>query len=163
MSDALVEINEFDAEGDDIAFLKSLFVEYAESLSFPLCFQAFDEELASLPGRYDRPAGNMWLARVDGALAGCIAMRPDGACAEMKRLFVRPGFRGHRLGTRLTQTVLDYAQAQGYGTVRLDTAAAEMTEAQTIYRQLGFVECAPFYDNAPVELKFYHRDLTQPH
>ncbi|MDW3207057.1 MAG: GNAT family N-acetyltransferase [Alphaproteobacteria bacterium] len=163
MSEPAVEITEAAEDGDDIAFVKTLFVEYAESLGFSLCFQGFDGELQNLPGMYTRPEGNLWLARVDGALAGCVAMRPhQDAAAEMKRLYVRPGFRGHRLGNRLTTTVIHYARAQGYSALRLDTVVDKMREAQAIYRQLGFEKRAPYYDDAPVDLVFYERDLTLP-
>lgn len=160
-----VDIAEAD-RGDDLAFVKTLFVEYAESLGFSLRFQAFDEELTRLPGPYARPRGNLWLARVGSAVAGCVALRPHrGGAAEMKRLYVRPGFRGHRLGNRLTRTVIRYAQAQGYAVLRLDTVADKMREAQAIYRQCGF-EKRPPYDTdapgAPVELVFYERDLAAP-
>ena len=163
MSEPTAQIEEISETGDDIAFVKTLFVEYAESLGFSLCFQGFDGELQNLPGKYARPDGNLWLARVDGALAGCVAMRPheDGA-AEMKRLFVRPGFRGHKLGSRLATTVMLYAQSRGYTALRLDTVIDQMREAQAIYKQLGFETRAPYYDGAPVDLVFYERDLTAP-
>lgn len=161
MSEPVVEITEAAESGDDLAFTKTLFVEYAESLGFSLCFQGFDGELQNLPGQYARPKGNLWLARVDGALAGCVAMRPhEEGTAEMKRLFVRPGFRGHRLGSRLTSTVVQYAEEQGYKALRLDTVVDKMREAQAIYRQLGFQKRAPYYEGAPVDLVFYERDLS---
>jgi putative acetyltransferase len=162
MSDgpSAVEILEARDDGDDLAYIKTLFVEYAEGLGFSLCFQGFDEELASLPGAYARPEGNLWLARVDGAIAGCVALRPhqDGA-AEMKRLYVRPGFRGHRLGGRLTNTAVAFARAAGYSAIRLDTVAEHMWEAQALYRQLGFRECPPYYRDAPVDLIFFEKTL----
>ncbi|MEQ8442936.1 MAG: GNAT family N-acetyltransferase [Alphaproteobacteria bacterium] len=162
--DADVVIAEADPESDDLAFIKTLFVEYAESLSFSLCFQDFDEELDGLPGAYSKPDGNLWLARVDGAIAGCVGLRPhlDGT-AEIKRLYVRPGFRGHRLGSRLTKTVIRAARDRGYSALRLDTVRDTMRQAQAIYRQLGFVERGAFDDKpAPVALAFYELDLRQP-
>jgi putative acetyltransferase len=162
MSDgpSAVEILEARDDGDDLAYIKTLFVEYAEGLGFSLCFQGFDEELASLPGAYARPEGNLWLARVDGAIAGCVALRPhqDGA-AEMKRLYVRPGFRGHRLGGRLINTAIAFAREAGYTAVRLDTVVETMREAQALYRQLGFRECPPYYRDAPVDLIFFEKTL----
>lgn len=159
-SDSVAEIVEATDTGDDIAFIKTLFVEYAEGLGFSLCFQGFDEELAALPGDYARPRGNLWLARVDGAIAGCVGLRPhqDGA-AEMKRLYVRPGFRGHRLGTRLTNRVVDFARIAGYSALRLDTVADTMREAQALYQQLGFERRAPYYSDAPVDLLFFEKAL----
>ena len=160
MSDPLVDIREANEDGDDLAFIKTLFVEYAETLSFHICFAAFDQELEALPGYYSRPAGNMWLARVDGSIAGCVAMRAhEGGTAEMKRLYVRPGYRGHRLGSRLTKTVLRYAKSQNYSAVRLDTMVERMREAQALYKQLGFQRRDAYYDNPPKDLIFYERDL----
>lgn len=161
MSDPHVIIQEADVTGDDLAFVKTLFVEYAEGLGFSLCFQGFDKELAGLPGKYAKPKGNLWLAWVDGALAGCVGVRPYGKKrAEMKRLFVRPGFRGHRLGSRLTRTVVDHAKQAGYKTLLLDTIEDQMREAQAIYRQIGFEKCAPYYDDAPKDIVFYKMSLS---
>ena len=160
MSEPQVDIREADEGGDDLAFIKTLFVEYAETLSFHICFEAFDKELDSLPGLYSRPAGNMWIARVDGAIAGCVALRAhEAGTAEMKRLYVRPGFRGHRLGSRLTKTVLRYAKANNYTAVRLDTMVDRMREAQALYGQLGFERRSPYYENPPKDLIFYERNL----
>lgn len=159
-SRSAAEIVEAAETGDDITYIKTLFVEYAEGLGFSLCFQGFDEELAALPGDYARPNGNLWLARVNGAIAGCVGLRPhrDGA-AEMKRLYVRPGFRGHRLGTRLTNEVIAFARAAGYSGLRLDTVADTMREAQALYLQLGFKRRAPYYQDAPVDLLFFEKAL----
>jgi ribosomal protein S18 acetylase RimI-like enzyme len=135
-----VSIRPVSAAGDELVFVKTLFVEYAESLEFAICFEGFDRELETLPGAYVPPGGNLWLARVGTAVAGCVALRPDAepGVAEIKRLYVRPGFRGHRLGGRLTRTALGFAEASGYRTARLDTMVGRMREAQAIYRQLGF-------------------------
>ncbi len=94
------------ASAADIEAAHGLFLAYAESLDFSLCFQGFDGELAQLPGYYAPPTGRVLLARVDGALAGCIALRDlgEGNC-EMKRLYVDPGFRGLGLGRRLAEAV----------------------------------------------------------
>lgn len=160
MSDQNVVIHEADVTGDDLAYVKTLFVEYAEGLGFSLCFQGFDKELETLPGKYAKPRGNLWLAWVNGALAGCVGIRPyDKKRAEMKRLFVRPGFRGHRLGSRLTRTVVDHAREVGYKTVLLDTIEDRMREAQAIYRQAGFEKCDPYYKNPPKDIVFYALSL----
>ena len=125
--------------------------EYARSLAVDLCFQNFEAELASLPGEYAAPAGQLLLAFVGDALAGCGGLRalPDAdhanAC-EMKRLYVRPAFRRFGLGRVLAEALLDEARRAGYSTMLLDTLD-EMESARELYATLGFVEVAPYYFN----------------
>ena len=133
---------------DDAA---QLFREYGDSLDIDLAFQNFDEELAHLPGEYAAPRGALLVAYVDGAPAGCCALRPlDTAdipnAAEMKRLFVRKAFRGFGLGRQLTEAVLDAARQGGYTCVLLDTLD-DMEAARTLYADLGFESIAPYYHN----------------
>ena len=83
----------------DMATVRELFLEYAAWLDFDLCFQGFEQEVADLPGKYAPPAGGLWLARVAGAPAGVVGLRPlEQDVAELKRLWIRPAFRGHGLG-----------------------------------------------------------------
>ena len=127
--------------------LRALFLEYAASLSFDLSFQGFDDELAGLPGPYAPPSGALLLARVDGAPAGCVALRGiEGEVSELKRLYVRPGYRGHRLGRRLTEEAITVASSLGYRRIRLDTTP-EMDAAQELYLALGFVDIPPYRPN----------------
>jgi ribosomal protein S18 acetylase RimI-like enzyme len=145
-----IEILEF-ARAHEVAIVRTLFTEYAQSLNVALCFQNFDEELAALPGDYCAPRGALVLGYVNGAPAGCCALRPldsvdyPNAC-EMKRLFVRPGFRGVGLGRRLTEAVMELATVLGYGCVLLDTLD-EMESARALYAELGFEEIPPYYYN----------------
>jgi putative acetyltransferase len=131
--------------------VRSLFVEYAETLSVDLCFQNFDVELATLPGEYAAPRGGLLLATVDGALAGCCAMRPldavdyPNAC-EMKRLYVRPAYRGLQLGRMLAEAILESARVAGYDCILLDTLN-DMEAARALYQELGFEEIPPYYYN----------------
>ncbi|HEY9107747.1 MAG TPA: GNAT family N-acetyltransferase [Roseateles sp.] len=125
--------------------------DYANSLDVDLCFQGFEEELATLPGAYAQPQGLMLLAVVDGAVAGSGAFRPlpdadyPNAC-EMKRLFVRPAFRRFGLGRMLAQQLMDRATEAGYSSMLLDTLD-DMEAARGLYESLGFVEVPPFYFN----------------
>ena len=132
----------------DVALARTLFGEYAAGLGFSLCFQGFDAELAGLPGDYAPPRGRLLLARVDGAPAGCVALHPFGATdCEMKRLYVRPAFRGHGVGARLARAVVAEAAALGYPRMLLDTVTDRMAAAVALYRALGFAETAPYREN----------------
>jgi putative acetyltransferase len=137
------------AESFDAARL--LFSEYAKSLSIDLCFQDFEKELRELPGEYVAPRGVLLLARVNGEFAGCCALRSlDSAdypnASEMKRLYVRPKFRGLRIGRLLAERLLDEARLCGYSCILLDTLD-EMESARALYEDLGFREIPPYYFN----------------
>ncbi len=140
---------------EQVASVRELFLEYAHSLNFSLCFQSFDQELASLPGEYAPPSGRLLLAEFNGRRAGCVALHrlADGIC-EMKRLYVRPEFRGHKIGRRLAGAVIAEARAAGYEHMRLDTVAPVMREAVQLYRELGFCEI-PAYRPNPMEGTLY--------
>jgi ribosomal protein S18 acetylase RimI-like enzyme len=126
----------------DIA--KELFIEYAKSLNFELCFLDFDKEVTELPGAYSPPEGRLLLAKIEGEIAGCIALRKleEGIC-EMKRLYVKPGFRGHNIGNKLVLKLIDEAKSIGYKKMRLDTVPAMQT-AQKLYKSIGFKEIEPY-------------------
>ena len=128
--------------------VRALFLEYAESLGFSLCFQGFDEELRALPGMYAPPRGRLLLASEDDRPAGCVGLHPwEGDAAEMKRLYVRPTFRGRGLGRILTEAALAEARSIGYRSVRLDTIPSLMQSAIALYRELGFREIPPYREN----------------
>jgi putative acetyltransferase len=134
----------------DFAAARALFEEYQRSLGFSLCFQNFDAELAGLPGAYAPPEGRLLLAFADDAPAGCIALRKiEEEICEMKRLWVRPAFRGTGLGRRLVEDVLREARGIGYRRIRLDTLPS-MTAAQALYLSLGFTDIPPYNDH-PIE------------
>lgn len=131
--------------------VREIFREYADALGVDLCFQDFESELAQLPGDYAEPRGALLLAEVEGAIAGCCALRPlDTAdypnAAEMKRLFVRKAFRGFGLGRELAEAILDRARQAGYACVLLDTLD-DMESARALYTDLGFEEVPPYYHN----------------
>jgi putative acetyltransferase len=127
---------------EQIEQARSLFLEYAASLGFSLGYQGFDEELAALPGRYSPPTGCLLLADAAGAAAGCVALReidpaPHGRTCEMKRLYIRPAYRGTGLGRALTERIVERGRALGYAAMRLDTSE-DMHAARHIYSSLGF-------------------------
>ena len=143
---------------------QEIFREYAHSLEVDLCFQNFEAELATLPGEYGTPTGHLLLAYVDGELAGCGAMRAladvdyANAC-EMKRLYVRPGYRGLGLGRTLAQALIDEARRCGYSAMLLDTLD-DMESARELYASLGFVEIPPYYFNPIAGAHYLKADLT---
>jgi ribosomal protein S18 acetylase RimI-like enzyme len=127
---------------------RELFLEYARSLGFSLCFQNFDKELANLPGDYAPPEGRLLLAEYEGHVAGCVALHKlePGIC-EMKRLYLRPQFRGKRLGRILADRIIAEARQIGYQRMRLDTVEPVMKDAVAMYRKIGFKEVAPYCKN----------------
>jgi putative acetyltransferase len=131
-----------------IAQVRELFLEYAKSLGFSLCFQSFDQELAGLPGDYAPPDGRLLLAEYEEQPAGCVALHKlePGIC-EMKRLYLRPAFRGKGLGRRLAELIVSEARAIGYQRLRLDTVETVMKDAVALYRLIGFHEIAPYRAN----------------
>ncbi len=145
----------------DLALARALFVEYAGWLKVDLCFQGFDRELATLPGAYAPPRGRLLLAGIPGEAFGCIALRPIDAAAagsgaavtapdrdagEVKRLYVQPARRGGGWGRKLALALIADARALGYTELKLDTLDW-MADARRLYGELGFRECAPYYDN----------------
>ena len=148
---------------EDLDAVRRIFLAYAQSLSVDLGFQDFEAELQSLPGDYAPPRGALLLARVDGQVAGCCALRPldnvDYANAsEMKRLFVDPAFRRLGLGRLLAEAILDAARLADYSCVLLDTLS-EMETARALYEDLGFAEVPPYYHNPHAGAHYLKVDL----
>ncbi len=131
----------------DVAVARSLFAEYQRVIGVDLCFQGFQEELRGLPGAYARPHGRLLLAAEAGEPAGCGALRPIGPdAAELKRMWVRPAFRGRGIGRSLAEALLAAAREERYRVARLDTLDW-MREARALYRSLGFREIPAYYEN----------------
>jgi GNAT superfamily N-acetyltransferase len=137
------------------ATARALFGEYAAAIGVDLEYQGFSAELAGLPAPYAPPDGALFVAFVDGAAAGCAALRRhDARSGEMKRLYVRDAHRGLGLGGHLVGAIVDAARTAGYAELRLDTLAS-MASAQALYRRLGFVETAPYGDAHLPGTRFY--------
>jgi len=154
------------SSGEQIALARDLFREYAAALQVDLCFQDFERELQELPGKYSPPAGRLLLAyneddaRAIARLAGCGALRPlSPEICEMKRLYVRPEFRGHGIGRALTLALISAAREIGYRAMRLDTLP-EMRQAQKLYQQLGFREIAAYRANPVEGVRYLELDLA---
>ena len=144
--------------------VRTIFREYADTLGVDLCFQDFETELAGLPGAYGAPRGALLLAQVEGAIAGCCALRPlDTAdypnASEMKRLYVRKAFRGFGLGRELAEAMLDRARQAGYACVLLDTLD-DMESARALYTDLGFEEIPPYYHNPIAGAHYLKVDIS---
>lgn len=139
--------------------VRTLFREYAEAIDTDLEYQGFSAELAALPAPYEPPDGALFVAYVDGNIAGCVGLRPlEGGAGEMKRLYVRPEARDLGLGKCLIHAVIQQARQAGHRELRLDTLPS-MTAAQALYRQLGFVEIGPYNDHYLPGTRFYSLDL----
>ncbi|HLA09293.1 MAG TPA: GNAT family N-acetyltransferase [Pyrinomonadaceae bacterium] len=144
----------------EIETARQLFREYSDWLQVDLCFQNFEKELAGLPGDYAPPEGRLWLAWINQDIAGCIALRSlgEGIC-EMKRLYVRPEFRGQGLGRLLAEKLIQEARNIGYQKMRLDTLPGRMDQAIAMYRDLGFQEIERYYNNPDETALFMELDL----
>lgn len=143
----------------DVPRVQGLFREYAAGLDVDLCFQGFDTELATLPGKYAEPAGRLLLAWKDGEALGCVALRPiDPGTCEIKRLYVRLEARGERLGRRLAERIRDEARVIGYRRICLDTLPS-MRSAIGLYTAMGFAPIEPYVFNPVPGALFLGCDL----
>lgn len=146
---------------EHLEIVKELFLEYAHSLEFSLGFQDFEEEIARMPGHYGPPGGRILLAFVEDRPAGCVALRrlEEGIC-EMKRLYVRPKYRGRGIGKALSEKIIEEAGKIGYVKIRLDTLRS-MKEANSLYRGQGFHEIKPYRYNPFEQAVFLEKDLQK--
>ena len=145
---------------EDYAAGRALIEEYAAALGVDLCFQNFSEEIANLPKLYGPPRGCLLLARSDGALVGCVAVREqDAKVCEMKRLYVKSQHRAAGLGRRLAESAILHAQQLGYVRMVLDTLPS-MSEAQVLYASLGFREIEAYYRNPLSGVRYLACALT---
>ena len=146
----------------DVELARTLFKEYEQSIGVSLCFQNFDQELANLPGDYAPPSGRLLLMRASDQIAGCIALRKvDDDTCEMKRLYLRPEFRGKGLGKPIVDRIVHEARAIGYSKMRLDTMPGRMDQAIKLYRSIGFKEIPAYYDSPFTDTLYMELDLTK--
>ena len=145
---------------DEVAIVRELFWEYSAAIGTDLEFQGFSAELAALPGPYVPPHGALIIASIPKQVIGCVAMRPiDTLTGEMKRLYIRPEYRGRGLGRHLVGAAAELARVAGYRELRLDTLE-NMATAQALYRQLGFVEVEPYHNAYVPGTRFYALKLA---
>jgi carbonic anhydrase len=144
-----------EATENDMPTVRKLFREYQEWLGVDLCFQGFDEELATLPGSYAPPTGVIFIAIEDNEAVGCVGIRPrmDNE-AELKRLYVRPGHQGRGIGKQLFHTAMTRAKRIGYTSIVLDTLPAMQT-AKSLYVAYGFKEIPAYYGNPEEGVEYY--------
>ena len=146
----------------DYATARALFEEYAAEIEIDLCFQNFAAELDSLASMYSQPGGALLIAEVDNVVAGCVALRPfrEDIC-EMKRMYVRPAFRGRGLGQQLAVSIVHAARDLGYREMVLDTLAS-MRAATALYTSMGFTQAEAYYSNPLPNVRYFALDLTAP-
>lgn len=155
----MIEILQVETDAD-IEDARAIFREYEQWLGLSLCFQSFEEELASLPGFYAPPGGRLYLARIDDETVGCIGLRKlsDDVC-EMKRLYLRESARGKGVGLTLIEKVISDAREIGYTKMRLDTYPPKMGKAVSLYESHGFYEIEPYYENPHGDTLFMEKQL----
>ena len=145
----------------DYGLGRALFEEYARTIDVDLCFQNFAAELDRISVMYAPPAGALLLATAGSETAGCVGLRKlrDDIC-EMKRLYVRPPFRGRRIGRRMAEDIAQRARALGYRTLVLDTLGT-MEAAQGLYVSMGFTPATSYYVNPLPNVKYFSLDLRR--
>jgi putative acetyltransferase len=148
------------ATHQDLEDVKELFRAYVQFLGINLDFQGFEVELAKLPAKYAEPEGAIFLAKVDGNVAGCVALwkLEDGIC-EMKRLFIKPTFQGLGLGKKMVLVLIDEAKNKGYKIMKLDTLK-RLQSANYLYTSLGFVSTKPYNFNPEPDILYFEKELN---
>lgn len=147
---------------DLINEIKLLFREYEKWLDVSLCFQGFEEEITTLPGKYSIPDGRLYIVKNEENYSGCIALRKieDSIC-EMKRLYLKPETRGKGIGNALIARIIEDAKDNGYKTMRLDTIKEKMSKAVGLYESYGFKEIEAYYNNPNPHTLYMELDLTK--
>lgn len=144
---------------DEIQIIRELFIEYAAELKVDLCFQGFQKELDSLPGKYAEPEGSLLLLEADNQTVGCVALRKieDGTC-EMKRLYLKPDYRKYGFGRVLAEKIIEIAKEKGYKKMNLDTLE-RLSAAIALYQKLGFIKTIPYNFNPENDVVYFEKEL----
>ena len=143
----------------DSMALKAVIREYVSWLEMDLSYRYFDKEMADFDQLFTLPSGIFFMAQAGAEIAGCAGLlRHSDAVAEVKRLYVRPGFRGRALGEQLMWSVIDQARALGLRELILD-AVAQTRVAQLLYQKMGFRETGPYYLNPVAGTRFFSMAL----
>lgn len=142
--------------------VRRLFLDYEKWLNVDLCFQGFEKEVNSLPGKYAPPEGRLYIVKMDGKYIGCIALRKidDGIC-EMKRLYLTEDARGKGIGNKLIELIIQDAKNIGYKKMRLDTIKEKMPKAVSLYESHGFHKIEQYYNNPNPHTLFMELDLRK--
>lgn len=156
----MINIENITIEAAPLETIRQLFLSYQQELGADLCFQSFEKELANPLLKYGAPKGALLLASYNGVVAGCVALQPleeDGTC-EMKRLYVQPDFRKHKIGKKLVEAILAIAIEKQYSVMKLDTLA-RLVPAINLYKQKGFEEIKAYYANPLKEVVYMQKNL----
>ncbi len=156
----MLRIKHITEEGKELDIIRDLFREYEKELNEDICFQSFENELQEPLKKYGLPYGDLMLAYWNGEVAGCIAltkMKEAGAC-EMKRLYVRPGFRKNKIGRLLIEELLNSAKERNYEKMRLDTFL-KLQAAVHLYEQFGFKNISAYYNNPLQGVVYMEKEL----
>jgi putative acetyltransferase len=156
----MFRIKHITEEGEELDIIRDLFREYEKELDEDICFQSFEEELKSPLKKYGPPSGDLLLAYWDDEVAGCIALTKlidEGTC-EMKRLYVKPGFRKNKIGKLLVEDLLDSAKERNYTKMRLDTFL-KLRAAVHLYQQFGFKNISAYYNNPLPGVVYMEKEL----
>jgi len=161
MSNPEIEFVWVTKKPEDLEAIRVLFTKYQVELGVDLCFQGFEEELASLPGKYMLPKGGLLLARTaTGKAIACAAYRPlEGTTCELKRFYIQPEYRGQGIADRLLEKILVQSRKAGYQEAKLDTLE-RLVPARKFYERNGFALCDPYYPNPEPDVLYFSRSLV---
>lgn len=143
----------------DFDLVKDIFMEYQQYLNVDLCFQSFESELNNLKNIYEPPKGTILIVKAVEEIVACVALKPieENNC-EMKRLYVKPAYRGNGLGQKLVESLIEFATLNKYNKMKLDTLVS-LKEAVILYKKMGFVETKPYVNNPLNDVLYFEKQL----